>query len=148
MRRQSALLRSRAQQVIAVATVAGILLAGCGGASPSQKNTTTPRPGAPTPFSSPPRLGTTTITFVSNPVHRGAKATFRALAVPRAECVLTINNSSGGSVDTAGVAPATTDAQGVATWAWTVPLDIASGTYAVSVVCTPGARSRTHFEVT
>jgi hypothetical protein len=72
------------------------------------------------------------------PVNRGSTATIQATAtVPGAYCGLTVRYRTA-SGDQPQFAVQTADANGHVSWSWTVPADVVTGDWPVSVRCQLG----------
>ena len=111
--------------------------------SPTQTPPTTLVPAAQPPVA---QNTATNITSVTSPVNPRSNATVGVTTGAGASCTITVTYNSGAST-AAGLGPKSADSHGAVSWTWKVGSRTSPGTYAISVVCEPGASAQTQFTV-
>jgi hypothetical protein len=149
------------------AAVVGVVLAGCGGATPTGSvsgagSTATPGPPvtaapSPTPSPTPPPTPTPSPTPVPTPtpvplpvsftawsktVRQGHLASATIKTVKSADCSIKVTYSTVVS-EAKGLSAKSADLNGVATWTWTVGSNTETGTWPIEVTCVSDGRSGT-----
>lgn len=104
---------------------------------------TSPTIPTSTPFT--PNPGGVFFTSVRSPVARGQQAGVTVSTVPSRVCAITVTYKSGPST-AQGLAPATADGNGRASWSWQVGTNTTPGSWPIDVTC-GNASARAFFVV-